>query len=324
MNDEPTRAVRGSGPTIPGPRAVTRMDGEPPARPWSNDAPPDNPGRPVPRAAEVPPRRRPWWEPRQVTTHGYDGAAETSGRPIGELGYWIALAVTAGADVAAFDQVVSLVMQEQEAWLIWLMVAGFTASSLTLAHFAGRLARDITAGRGPANWAKVWLLIIPWALVGLVALVVRLIVADQDAANTTVVTGVGQTASDISSAIMFGVVYVASGAVAGFGVYLTRNPVRVGYRRALRHYRRALMRLARSQPPYERALSVLQLHMRGREREAQNYAAARAQRLAFADELKRYAAVLIATHLQDPSATDGMTLPDRRPPAQPGPDPNVR
>jgi hypothetical protein len=60
-------------------------------------------------------------------------------------------------------------------------------------------------------------------------------------------------------------------------------------------------------------VQVYRQRARSRAREEANWQAAREQRLAHADELKRYAAVLIAAHLQDPSVTDAMTLPDRRP-----------
>ena len=76
---------------------------------------------------------------------------------------------------------------------------------------------------------------------------------------------------------------------------------------------RALDRLSRTQPPYELALQVYRQRARIRAREEANWQAARELRLAQADELKRYAAVLIASHLQDPTVTDAMTLPDRRP-----------
>jgi hypothetical protein len=93
----------------------------------------------------------------------------------------------------------------------------------------------------------------------------------------------------------------------------------VAYRRALHAYERATRRLARSQPSYERALQVLRQHARTAHREEANYQAAVAQRLAFAGELKRQAAILIAAHLKDPAATDGMTLPDRVPMPLPPP-----
>jgi hypothetical protein len=235
-----------------------------------------------------------------------------------ETGYFIALLVTAGADLAVFDQVVSLVLGMLQPWVVWLTVAGFTAGSLALAHFIGRLLRDQAGGDGPGGRTAVWLLVIPWLLLGVVAFAVRWLVAeDQGSVSTTAVGGTDPRIVQLSGAIMFLALYLASGAVAGFGEYLTRNPYRARYRTALRRYHRSLRRLRRSQPRYERTLSALQLHTRGRARERLNHQAAVDLQLAFADELKRHAAFLMAAHLQDPAATDGMTLPDRRPFAGP-------
>lgn len=241
----------------------------------------------------------------------YEDPGEVSGRSAGELIYVLALAVTAGADLAAFHQVVAIVLSTEQQWLVWLMVAGFTACSLTLAHFAGRLARDIVAGYGPASWRQFWWLAVPWVLLGLVAFLVRLI-----GVQATASYGIGSTSADsarIAAAFMFLVLYAASGAVAGIGEYLTRNPVRAGYRRALRNHKQAMRELERSQPAYEHAVQSYRRHARARDREKLNYEAGRAQRIAFADELKRYAAVLIAVHLQEPNKTEALTLPDRLP-----------
>jgi hypothetical protein len=198
------------------------------------------------------------------------------------------------------------------------MVIGLTVIALTLAHFAGRLARDVTAGYGTATWKQVFACAIPWAVLGLAAFAVRLLVADSSGGTSldgTVVggDGVDQSTRQISGAVLFLALYVGSGTVAAVGEYLSRNPLRAGYRRALRAHSRALDRLARSQPPYELALQTYRQRARIRAREEANWQAARELRLAQADELKRYAAVLIAAQAQDPSVTDAMTLPDRRP-----------
>jgi hypothetical protein len=253
---------------------------------------------------------------------GFAGPAEVSGLPMTEIVYWFALALAAGADVAAFHQVVSLILRDQGDALVWLMVVGLTAIALTLAHFAGRLARDVTAGRGPATWKQVFACAIPWVALGVAAFAVRLIVADSSGGTTvdgSIVGGgdVGKSARQASAAVLFLVLYVGAGAVAAFGEFLSRNPLRSEYRRSLRAHNRALGRLSRSQPPYELAVQVYRQRARSRAREEANWQAAREQRLAHADELKRYAAVLIAAHLQDPSVTDAMTLPDRRPIAGP-------
>jgi hypothetical protein len=246
-----------------------------------------------------------------LATHGYQQETEITGRPISELIYALALAITVGADVTVFYQVVSIAMPSLSSRMVWLTVAGFTAMSLALAHFAGRVFRDRAAGHGPVSRLTMWLLVTPWALLGVIAFTVRLIVASSTTSSTAV--GASSSTPQDASAIMFLALYVASGAVAGFGEYLTRNPFRQGYRSALRKYRKSERRLGRSQPKYEHAVNVLQMHIRSRQREAANFTAAKSLQLAFADELKRYAAVLIAAHLQHPSATDGMTLPDRVP-----------
>jgi hypothetical protein len=255
---------------------------------------------------------------RRPAEAGYAGSAEVSGRPASEIVYWFALALAAAADVAAFHQVVSLILREQGDLLVWLMVVGLTAIALTLAHFAGRLARDVTAGYGTATWRQVFACVIPWVALGLAAFAVRLIVADSSGGTTvdgSIVGGgeVGKAARQTSGAVLFLVLYVGSGAVAAFGEFLSRNPLRSGYRRSLRAHSQALARLSASQPPYELAVQTYRQHARSRAREEANWQAAREQRLAHADELKRYAAVLIAAHLQDPTATEALTLPDRRP-----------
>jgi hypothetical protein len=257
-------------------------------------------------------------DPRPTVDRGYANAADVSGLPLTEIVYWFALALAAAADVAAFHQVVSLVMRDQGDALVWLMVVGLTVIALTLAHFAGRLARDVSAQHGTATRKQVLLCAIPWVALGLAAFAVRLIVADSSGGTTvdgTLIGGdiVGRQARQTSGAVLFLALYVGSGAVAAFGAYFSRNPLRSGYRQAMRAHSRALDRLSRSQPPYERALQEYRQRARIRAREEANWQAARELRLAQADELKRYAAVLIAAHLQDPSVTDAMTLPDRRP-----------
>jgi hypothetical protein len=245
--------------------------------------------------------------------NGYRQPVEATGRMAGEIIYVIALAVTAGADVAAFDQVLSMILQALGQTIIWVAVAGFTAMSLTLAHFAGRMLRDHKADHGPDSKRAVWLLLIPWALLGLAALLARLIVAQGMAGAPTTVAAGNPAADTLAGAVLFLILYLASGAVAGFGEYLTRNPYRAHYRTARRAHRRSVHRMDRSAAAYERAISVWELHEQSRQDEEKHFTSARQLQEAHADELKRYAAYLIATHLKDPSVTDGMTRPDRVP-----------
>lgn len=242
---------------------------------------------------------------------GYAEPAEMVGRPVGEYANSLVLAATAGADLAVFYQILSLVLGESGEWLVLLAVVGFTAGALLLAHFTGRLLRDRAVGYGSTS---PWLIAgaaLAWALLGTAAFVVRLLVNGRAGDDAAVVTD--DSSTTITSAALFLVLYVASGAAACLGAYLSRNPFRTRYRKALRVYRSALKRLRRSRAPYERAVNVLQLHLRNRRREKKNYAAARSLRMAYADEAKQYAAFLIAAHLQDPSATTGLTNPHHRP-----------
>lgn len=243
---------------------------------------------------------------------GHADPGEIVGRSAGEHAHAVVLAITACADLAIFNQVLSLVMPLAEEWLVWLAVAGFTACSLTLAHFAGRSIRDAHMGHGRADRGLIWTLTGAWLVLGAAAFAVRLLVAEQGRAAST--------AEIVGGAILFLVLYVGSGAVAGAGAYLARNPLRDRFRKAQRDHRSALKALRRSQAPYERAVSVLQLHLRTRAREEANYSAARVLRTGYAEEMKYYTGILIAEHLQDPSATTGVTRPGRRPvrvPAEP-------
>jgi hypothetical protein len=251
---------------------------------------------------------------------GYQQPEEAAARHAGGIVYVAALLFAAGADVVAFYQVLSRTLTDLRIALVCLAVAGFTVMSLTLAQFAGRLLRDRAAGYGtPGRW-PAWLVLIPWTLLGLAALLARLIIALGDLSQPTTNSGADdQGPKALSAAILFLVLYLASGAVAGFGEYLTRNPLRAKYRAACRDHHRAQRRLARSQPAYERALSVWEQHERTLRAEAADYQAAVDLRQAQGSELKRYAAALIAVHLQDPAATDGMTLPDRSPGPFPAP-----
>jgi hypothetical protein len=251
--------------------------------------------------------------------HGYRQPIEATGRLIGEAGYAAALAVTAGADFAAFYQVLSRILQDLGSALVAVAVAGFTVMSLALAHFAGRLLRDGQARYGPEHPRAAGVLLIPWAILGLSAFTARLIFARSQAGVYTPPGFISASSQQLTSAFLFLSLYVASGAVAGIGEYLTRNPYRAHYRGALRAYHRSLRRLSRSQPAYEHALSVWQLQAREYQAQDDNRAVAAELQSANADELKRYAAILIAAHLQSPSATDGMTIADRRPEPHPPP-----
>ncbi|WP_212988543.1 hypothetical protein [Actinoplanes auranticolor] len=234
---------------------------------------------------------------------------------MGDLGYKGALLMAAAADAAAFSAVVSLIMAKHQWWEIWLIVLGLTVIALMLAHFAGRMARDDAAAHGRVRWPVVLVCGIPWLALGAAAVWVRM----RNAPSTGDLLDDSASASTdmFSNALLFLVLYIASGMVAGVGEFLTRNPLRSSYRNLMKAYRKAQQKLAKTQPPFERAMFVREIHRASFEEDDEVLLNAKLDRLAFGEELKQYAQITIAAHLQDPSATDGMTEGDWRPMRRP-------
>ena len=245
----------------------------------------------------------------------YQGAADVSGQALGDLGHKGALLVAAAADAAAFSAVVSLIMVQNHWWEIWLIVLGLTVIALTLAHFAGRMARDDAAAHGRVRWTVVLICGIPWFLLGCAAVWVRMRIAPSTGGLLDDPSSVQD--NRFPNALLFLVLYVASGMVAGVGEFLTRNPLRSSYRNLMKTYQKAQRKLVKSQPPFERAMFVREIHRASFEEDDEVLLNAKLDRLAFGEELKQYAQITIAAHLQDPSATDGMTEGDWRPMRRP-------
>jgi hypothetical protein len=245
----------------------------------------------------------------------YQGTADVGGPQTGDLAHKGALLMAAAADAAAFSAVVSLVMAQHHWWEIWLIVLGLTVIALTLAHFAGLMARDDAAVHGKVRWRVVFVCGVPWLLLGLAAVWVRMRIAPDtgDLLDDSASAG----ANKLPNALLFLVLYLASGTVAGVGEFLTRNPLRGAYRNLMKTYQKAQRKLARTQPPYERALFVREIHRASFEEDDEVLLNAKFDRLAYGEELKQFAQITIAAHLQDPSATDGMTEGDWRPMRRP-------
>jgi hypothetical protein len=251
----------------------------------------------------------------------YQRSSELGSRPKSEYIYLLALLIAAGADGAAFHQVVSLVMRTESDWMIGMLVAGLTVISLMLAHLGGRMARDTAAAKGKLTWRDVLICGIPWALLGIAAVIVRLKINPHSGGLqlNPGAAGKDEGTDKIAAALLFLVLYAASGMVAGVGEFLTRNPLRTAYRGAVKTMRKAQRKLAKSQPAYQRSLAVREVHLASFREDLKVLLNAKRDRIAFGEELKQEAQIMIAAHLQDPSATDGMTEPDWRPAAAPKP-----
>ena len=240
----------------------------------------------------------------------------------GRYVYLVALLIAAAADIVAFYQVIELVLQNLSSTLVVVLVLGFTGTALTTVHFASTMLRDRIAG---AKWIPLFLLIIcavVWVALGVLAFWMRLRgnLGGGSAPFNPSVTG-PPTASSGSAdsqgtapgAAMFAGLYLATGAVALIGSYLTHNPLHNAFARAVRDHGKAAKRNAESakrlgHAEAERAYFDNQIIAAERVRDE-----AIRSRLALAQELKQQARLELAKRLRDVSATDAFLLNDARP-----------
>jgi hypothetical protein len=256
-----------------------------------------------------------WTEP------GHADPTQLGGRPRGHYLYALAILLAAAADIAAFYQVIELVLGGLYTWLVAILVVGFTGTALTLAHFTGVMLRDRKAG---AKWILTFMIVaaaVIWVALGALAFWVRLhSVASSSSGYTPSVGGSSASSSGAistqgtpSAAAMFVGLYAATGAVAMIGAYLTHNPLRGAHAQAARAHRKAAK---------DHANSARRLGLTEAERDfyaGQITAAERVRdeaikdRLALSEELKQLARIEFARHLHDASATDAFVTDDARP-----------
>jgi hypothetical protein len=247
-----------------------------------------------------------------------------AGRPRSAYVYVVALVAAAVADVAAFYQVLELVMANSAEYLVFILVIGFTGVVLTLAHFAGVILRDRFAGARSIRAFLAPACLLVWLALGGLAFYVRFKIDAGGSASAPTLsvspTGPGSSGSagvdpqdTLPGAAVFIGLYAATGTVALVGGYLMHNPLRAAFARALRAYRSAAevhavasRRLAAAEAVRNFRADELVSAERIREEALQ-------QRLALAEELKQTARLEISRRLQDASATDTFVKPDARP-----------
>ncbi|NKZ05270.1 hypothetical protein [Actinomadura latina] len=247
-----------------------------------------------------------------------------AGRPSTIYIYAVALLLAVIADFTAFYQVLELVMADLYEVLVFLMVAGFTGVVLALAHFAGQLFRDRRAGDASASSLVTHAcLILAWLALGALAFWVRYNTdahADAGASSGLSVSGTPSPSpagsggqSTLQGAAIFAGLYLGTGLVAMVGGYLTHNPLRDGFVRALRHHRAATETHAIASRRHEIAAAISEF--RTAEIEAAERVVEESIRahLALAEELKQVARLEITRRLQDVSATDNVFTDDARP-----------
>jgi hypothetical protein len=256
-----------------------------------------------------------WSEP------GHADPTLLGGRPLSSRIYLFALLVAAAADIAAFYQVIQLVLSDlTTAWVI-VLVVGFTGTALATAHLTGIMLRDRRAGARWIQGFQIVLAALVWLALGALAFWVRLR-SNQGSSGGLNLSVTGPTAGTSSTtnvqgtlpgAAMFAGLYAATGIIALVGGYLTHNPLFGAFTRAKSEHRAASVR---------HAASAGRLKMAEAERgfyEDQITAAERVRdeavkaRLAFAAELKQIARLELAKKLRDTSATDSFLQGDARP-----------
>ena len=192
---------------------------------------------------------------------GYADPTLLAGRPASSYLHVLALAAAAAADLGAFFQVVSLTLGDQaKDYQVLLVVVGFTATIVYLAHVTGVILRDKRAGmRATSPWTAA-LCVGALLVLGGTAFYARLVTSPPLTRSSAGYTSGGTSQADVTPdelqvvpALVFLALFAATVMVAFVGAYLTRNPHREGYASAIRHYRDAVDATALSRAVYERS-----------------------------------------------------------------------
>jgi hypothetical protein len=169
-----------------------------------------------------------------------------AGRPRSSYRYFVVLLVAAGADIGAFFQIVELVLPTASETLVYVVVLGFTATALSLAHKGGALFRDHMAGAAWAGKVIPFLCVMAWLLLGIAAFYVRLTGLSSINGSLSLSLASPQTGSSshfaYDSAIIFLALYLGTGLVAWMGAYFSRNPLAESYQMASRAFFKARYR----------------------------------------------------------------------------------
>lgn len=228
----------------------------------------------------------------------------------GSLLYLAAVAVAAVADFIAFYQVLQRVLRNlQNQWLI-VLVIGFTAVALTLAHFLGVFLRDRRAG---ARWHAPVMLpgcAVLWVALGFVAFWVRWKVSGAPAppalpsAGGTLAVPQASLQSTLPGAAMFAAFYFATGAAAITGSYLSHNPLRRSFVRTRRAHESAIRKQAVAARDLVAAEADRDAIDHQQEAAVEVRDSAIDERHKLADELKKLARLELTKKIGDVSATD--------------------
>lgn len=256
------------------------------------------------------------FEPADWRDADHADASLIAGPPRGHRVHLLALTVAACADVGAFYQVVARTLQTG-VLTIWLVVLGFSATVLYLAHICGVMLRDRKAKARWIGRPGIISASLAWTFLGLAAFMVRLFLPSLETIDDLSSTGQSAQATpsameNLPGALIFLSLYIGTGLVAGAGAYLTHNPLRDAYAKAQRAYRRRITKAAASANRLAQAKAVSELYAKEQSAAQEILELELTRRRAWAERLKQLARIGQAQQAADPAVTGAIFEEDHR------------
>ncbi len=183
---------------------------------------------------------------RSVTA-GFSGPHHSRRPSVLEHGVdWFLLLIVAVGDFANFSIVIARA-EDQLSWTVAMtLTLAMTAAAVLLMHKAGTIRRQLKANVSAMRPAVVWILVLLWLALGVVAFWLRV---TSETAGTTGGFGSAEatgSSTDIPFAVIMLVVYLAGGAAAYTIGFASHNPLRSDLVRAQRRHWWATRRLNRA------------------------------------------------------------------------------
>ncbi|MFC7245224.1 hypothetical protein ACFQO7_22335 [Catellatospora aurea] len=240
--------------------------------------------------------------------------ALVAGRSIGVWVYVLALLLAALADFGNFFQIIQFAMPSQQNWLLFVIVVGFTACVLFLAHCVGVILRLLRAGE---NWIPAYFAVLAaaaWLLLGGAGLYLRLTNADpQGRTGTVEVVGQGAAATAAETAgqapvlgasLVFLGLYIGTGLVAMIGAYLTHQPAHAAFAKSRKEHDKAVAAAAEAARSLAEARANVEMWQRRSAIADVIRWADEVELLNVGEELKKRARTSIAERAQDAALTE--------------------
>jgi len=257
--------------------------------------------------------------------------AQIAGRPWSHALFWLVLLAAAGVDVVTFYQVLILVLDVPDL-LVTIAVIGFAAVALTLAHYAGLQARQVINPRNITG-SKTLALTLggTWLLLGATAFIVRFVLEPAGSAGASQFSTDGGPTTDLGTnteatsqhlaALLFLVLYVATGMVTALAGYFRQEPAARQFGRAVERRSTAAAKYADTSWGHAQAEQVWEAIGRARARRVDAMNQVDLQFEATADRLRAEAQLIFSRNRMAGPFPPPPAFPDRRHPADLGPPP---